>query len=104
MRIVDLRAGYVAHMRSEANRPLEALDELIGIALGAKVHGEVYHLKAAGEANWPWIAFGSDAESSAPEGVFLKSSTHPRVYGNFARLLCRYVRDDKLITLPDAVA
>jgi N-acyl-D-amino-acid deacylase len=51
----------------------------------------------------PWVAFGSDAESSAPEGVFLKSSTHPRAYGNFARLLGHYVRDEKVITLPDAI-
>ena len=43
----------------------------------------------------PWMSFGSDAESQAPEGVFLKSSTHPRAYGNFARLLGKYVRDEK---------
>jgi N-acyl-D-amino-acid deacylase len=244
--------GYIAHMRSEANRLLEATDELIGIARDAKVHGEIYHMKAAGQANWPkmaeviarvdaaraagvsisanmytyvagatgldaamppwvqeggldawvkrlqdpairsrviaemrtptdawenlgmmagspervkfigfktdklkpltgmtlaqvmkqrgtsaedtmidlviedhtrietayflmsednvklgikqsWVAFGSDAESSAPEGVFLKSSTHPRAYGNFARLLGRYVRNEKVITLPEAI-
>jgi len=248
----EFGGGYVAHLRSEANRLLEAEDELIGIARDAKVHGEIYHLKAAGEANWPkmaqaiaridaaraagvsvsanmytyvagatgldaamppwvqeggldewvkrlqdpavrakvivemrtptdawenlwlmagspdrvkfigfktdalkpltgktlaevmalrgtsaentmidlviedhsrietayflmseenvrlgiaqpWVAFGSDAESSAPEGVFLKSSTHPRAYGNFARLLGRYARDEKIITLPDAI-
>ncbi len=51
----------------------------------------------------PYMSFGSDAESSAPEGVFLQSSTHPRAYGNFARLLGRYVRDEKLIPLPEAV-
>jgi N-acyl-D-amino-acid deacylase len=51
----------------------------------------------------PWISFGSDAASMAPEGVFLKSSAHPRSYGNFARLLGRYVRDEKLVTLPEAV-
>jgi len=244
--------GFVAHIRSEGNRFLEAVDELIGIARDAGVHGEIYHLKAAGESNWPkmaqaiaaieaarargvsvsanmytyiagatgldaamppwvqeggldawvkrlrdpairarvlkemrtptdawenlalaagsperirfigfksealkpltgmtlaqvaakrgtdhedtmidlviedhsrvdtayflmsednvrlgirqpWMAFGSDAESSAPEGVFLLSSTHPRAYGNFARLLGRYSRDEKLITLEDAV-
>ena len=244
--------GYVAHLRSEANRLLEATDELIGIARGAKVHGEVYHLKAAGRRNWPkmakaiarieaaraqgvsvaanmytyvagatgldaamppwvqeggldawverlkdpairarviaemkkpsddwenlwlmagsgtrvrflgfktdalkpltgltlsevarqrgkspeetmvdlvvedhsrvetayflmseanvrlgvkqpWVSFGSDAESAAPEGVFLKSSTHPRAYGNFARLLGRYVREMKVMTLAEAV-
>jgi N-acyl-D-amino-acid deacylase len=51
----------------------------------------------------PWVSLGSDAEALAPEGVFLKSSTHPRAYGNFARLLGRYVRDEKLITLADAI-
>jgi N-acyl-D-amino-acid deacylase len=230
--------GFVAHIRSEGNRFLEAVDELITIAREAGVHGEIYHLKAAGQANWPkmaqaiarieaaraaglsisadmytytagatgleasmppwvqeggldewvrrlrepatrarvlkemrtptdawenlglaagspdrirfigfktpalkpltgltlaqvaakrgtspedtmidlvvedhsrvetayflmsednvrlgirqpWVSFGSDAESSAPEGVFLLSSTHPRAYGNFARLLGR---------------
>ena len=39
----------------------------------------------------PWMSFGSDAEAPAPEGVFLKSSTHPRAYGNFARVLGHYV-------------
>jgi N-acyl-D-amino-acid deacylase len=244
--------GYIAHLRSEADRFLEALDELIGIARSAGVHAEVYHLKAAGRHNWPkmaqaierieaaraegvpvsanmytyvagatgldaamppwvqeggldawvarlkdpgqraktiqamrtlsplwenlyrmagspdrvkfigfrsealkpltgrtlaevmaergtdaentiidlvvedhsrvdtayflmseenvelgirqpWVAFGSDAEASAPEGVFLKSSTHPRAYGNFARLLGHYVRERRLIPLEDAV-
>jgi N-acyl-D-amino-acid deacylase len=51
----------------------------------------------------PWMSFGSDAEASAPEGVFLKSSTHPRAYGNFARFLGKYVRDEKTATLADAV-
>jgi len=51
----------------------------------------------------PWVSFGSDAEVSAPEGVFLKSSTHPRAYGNFARLLGKYVREEKVIPLPEAV-
>lgn len=248
----EFGGGYIAHMRSEANRLLEAEDELIGIARDAGVHGELYHMKAAGKANWPkmpevlarieaaraagvsvsanmytyvagatgldaamppwvqeggldawvnrlrdpatrrrvlaemraptdawenlwlmagapdrvlfigfktgrlkpltgmtlaqvmkkrgtsaedtmidlviedhtrietayflmseanvamgiaapWVTFGSDAESSAPEGVFLESSTHPRAYGNFARLLGKYVREEKLLTLPDAI-
>jgi len=51
----------------------------------------------------PWVSFGSDAASTAPEGVFLKSSTHPRAYGNFARLLGRYVRDEQVISLPEAI-
>ncbi len=51
----------------------------------------------------PWVSFCSDAGSMAPEGVFLKSSTHPRAYGNFARLLGRYVRDERLVPLEEAV-
>jgi N-acyl-D-amino-acid deacylase len=244
--------GYITHMRSEGDRLLEAVDETIGVARAAGVPTEIYHLKAAGEANWPklaqviekveaarreglkvtadmytytagatgfdaclppwsreggwgrtferirdgetrarilaemrgpgadwenicrltgsperirlvafrseslkpltgktlaevaaargrspedtildlvvedesrvgvvffmmseenvrrqirlpWVAFGSDAGSMAPEGIFLKSSTHPRAYGNFARLLGRYVRDEKLVPLEEAV-
>ena len=51
----------------------------------------------------PWVSFGSDAASMATEGVFLRSSTHPRAYGNFSRLLGKYVREEKLITLQEAV-
>jgi N-acyl-D-amino-acid deacylase len=51
----------------------------------------------------PWVSFGSDAASLAPEGAFLKSSTHPRAYGNFARLLAKYTRQEKLIPLQEAV-
>ena len=51
----------------------------------------------------PWVSFGSDAASMAAEGVFLKTSTHPRAYGNFARLLGKYVRDEHVIPLEDAV-
>lgn len=51
----------------------------------------------------PWMAFGSDAESLAPEGVFLLSNTHPRAYGNVARLLGKYVRDEKVISLQEAI-
>jgi N-acyl-D-amino-acid deacylase len=51
----------------------------------------------------PWVSFGSDAGSLAPEGVFLKSNPHPRAYGNFARLLGRYVRDEHVIPLAEAV-
>jgi N-acyl-D-amino-acid deacylase len=51
----------------------------------------------------PWVSFGSDAESSAPEGVFLKSSTHPRAFGNFANLLGHFVRDEHVISLAEGV-
>ncbi|HEX6375758.1 MAG TPA: D-aminoacylase [Allosphingosinicella sp.] len=55
------------------------------------------------EVALPWMSFGSDASAQAPEGVFLKSSTHPRAYGNFARVLGKYVRDEKAVTLEEAV-
>jgi N-acyl-D-amino-acid deacylase len=51
----------------------------------------------------PWVSFGSDAASMAPEPPFTKSSTHPRAYGNFARVLGKYVRDDKVLSLAEAV-
>jgi len=51
----------------------------------------------------PWVSFGSDAASQAPEGPFLKSNPHPRAYGTFARLLGRYTRDEKLIPLEAAI-
>ncbi|CAN5226047.1 D-aminoacylase [soil metagenome] len=51
----------------------------------------------------PWVSFDSDAESLAPEGVFLKSNPHPRAYGNFARLLGKYVREERVITLEEAI-
>jgi len=51
----------------------------------------------------PWMSFGSDADSQAPEGVFLQSSTHPRTYGNVARLLGKYVRDEKRVPLSEAI-
>ena len=247
-----LGGRYISHIRSEGNRFLEAIDELIAIARAAKIPAEIYHLKAAGEANWtkldsairkieaaraegleitadmytytagstgldaamppwvqaggylawagrlrdpqtresvrremlapttdwenlmrlsgspdrvllvafknpalkpltgktlgdvarmrgttpedtaidlviedgsrvqciyflmseenvrkqialPWMAFGSDSPSQAPEGVFLQSSVHPRAYGTFARLLGKYVRDEKVIPLEEAV-
>jgi N-acyl-D-amino-acid deacylase len=55
------------------------------------------------ETTLPWMSFASDAEAPAPEGIFLKSNSHPRAYGNFAKLLATYVRTDKAVTLQDAI-
>ncbi len=55
------------------------------------------------QINLPWVSFGSDAGSMPAESVFLKSSTHPRAYGNFARLLGKYVREEKVIPLEEAI-
>ena len=93
----------VARMRGKS--PEETAMDLV-VEDGSRV-GTVYFLMSEDnvrrQIKLPWMSFGSDAESAAPEGVFLKSSTHPRAYGNFARLLGRYVRDEKLIALPEAV-
>jgi len=51
----------------------------------------------------PWVSFGSDEQSLAPEGVFLKSNPHPRAYGNVSRLLGKYTREEKIIPLVEAV-
>ncbi|MBL0916754.1 MAG: amidohydrolase family protein, partial [Sphingopyxis sp.] len=93
----------VAAMRGKS--PEETAMDLV-IEDGSRV-GTVYFLMSEDnvrrQVQLPWMSFGSDASSQAPEGVFLKSSTHPRTYGNFARLLGRYVRDEKLVTLEQAV-
>jgi N-acyl-D-amino-acid deacylase len=51
----------------------------------------------------PWVSFGSDEASQAPEGNFIKSNCHPRAYGTFARVLGKYVREEKVLTLADAI-
>lgn len=51
----------------------------------------------------PWLSFGSDEGSYSNEGVFLKSNAHPRAYGNVSRLLGKYVRDEKIISLQEAI-
>jgi len=97
------RLSEVAKMRGTS--PEETAIDLV-IEDGTRVD-TVYFLMSEDnvrkQIKLPYMSFGSDAESSAPEGVFLQSSTHPRAYGNVARLLGRYVRDEKLISLPEAV-
>jgi N-acyl-D-amino-acid deacylase len=51
----------------------------------------------------PWVSFGSDADSPATEDPFLRSNPHPRAYGNFARWLGRYVRDERLVPLEEGI-
>jgi N-acyl-D-amino-acid deacylase len=93
----------VAEMRGKS--PEETAMDLV-IEDESRV-GTVYFLMSEDnvrrQVGLPWMSFGSDAESQEPVGVFLKSSTHPRAYGNFARLLGKYVRDEKAARLPDAI-
>ena len=51
----------------------------------------------------PWVSFGADSDPEGVDGVFLKFSAHPRTFGNFARVYARYVREEKLITVPEAI-
>jgi N-acyl-D-amino-acid deacylase len=85
--------------------PEEAAIELV-IRDGSRV-GTVYFLmdedNVKRQMQLPYMSFGSDAEAMAPEGAFLKSNPHPRAYGNFARVLGKYVRDEQVLTLQDAV-
>ena len=85
--------------------PEETAIELV-IADGSRV-GTVYFLMSEEnikkQLKIPYLTFGSDAGAPAAEGVFIKSNTHPRAYGNVARLLGKYVRDEKVIPMKEAI-
>jgi N-acyl-D-amino-acid deacylase len=89
-------------------RGVSAQDAAIDLVIedGSRV-GVAYFLMSEDnvrrEVALPWVSFDSDADAPAPEGVFLKSSRHPRTYGNFARVLAHYVREQKVITLQEAI-
>jgi N-acyl-D-amino-acid deacylase len=93
----------VARMRGED--PVETIMNLV-LEDRSRI-GTIYFLMSEDnikkQIRQPWVSFGSDAASIAPEGNFLKSAAHPRAYGNFARLLGKYVREEKVISLAEAV-
>jgi N-acyl-D-amino-acid deacylase len=93
----------VAAMRGVS--PEEAAMQLVAED-GSRV-GTAYFLMSEDnirrEVALPWVSFGSDAAAPAPEGVFLLSAEHPRAYGNFVRVLAKYVRDEKVISLQEAI-
>jgi N-acyl-D-amino-acid deacylase len=89
-------------------RGKDAVETILDLILEDRSRvGAVYFLMAEEnmkkQMRQPWVSFGSDGASLATEGVFLKSSTHPRAYGNFTRLLGKYVREEKVISLTEAV-
>ena len=95
--------GEVARQRGKS--PEETAADLI-VADGTRIQVVYFGMSEDNvrrAVGLPWMSFGSDAASMAPEGIFLKSSTHPRAYGNFARVLGKYVRDEKAAALPDAI-
>jgi N-acyl-D-amino-acid deacylase len=93
----------VARLRGKS--PEDTAMDLV-IEDGSRV-GTVYFLMSEENVKrqiaLPWVAFCSDSESQAPEGPFLKTNPHPRAYGSFARLLGKYVRDEQVISLEEAV-
>ncbi len=101
--LVGKSLAEVARLRSTS--PEETAIDLV-IEDGSRV-GAVYFLMSEDNVRrqiaLPWMTFDSDGESQAPEGPFLKKNPHPRAYGNFARLLGHYVRDEKIIPLEEAV-
>jgi N-acyl-D-amino-acid deacylase len=93
----------VAQMRGE-----NPVDTIMNLVLEDRSRvGTVYFMMSEDNIRkqiaLPWVSFGSDAASMAPEPPFTKSSVHPRAYGNFARLLGKYVRDEKVISLEEAI-
>lgn len=93
----------VAKMRGKS--PEETAIDLV-IQDGSRV-GTVYFLMTEEnikkQIKLPYMSFGSDAGTMSPEGVFSKNSTHPRAFGNFARLLGKYVREENVISLEEAI-
>jgi len=101
--LVGKTLGEVARERGQ--RPEEVMADLI-VADGSRIQVAYFSMKEANVARataLPWMSFGSDASSQANEGVFMLSSTHPRAYGNFARVLGKYARDERRMSLADAV-
>jgi N-acyl-D-amino-acid deacylase len=97
------RLSEVATMRGTS--PEETAMDLV-IEDGSRVEA-VYFLVSEEnlrrKLRLPWVSFASDSGSIAPEGVFLRSNPHPRAYGNFARWLGRYVRDERLVSLEEGI-
>ena len=112
----------LVEFKSEALKPLtgktlaevakgrgeDPVDTIMNLVLEDRSRvGTVYFMMAEEnlrrQIRLPWISFGSDASSMAPEPPFTRSSAHPRAYGNFARLLGKYVREEKVIPLAEAV-
>jgi len=90
---------------SRKTHPIETMMDLV--AQNGHDVGAVYFLMSEEnvkkQIRLPYVSFCSDSESQSPEGVFLKYNLHPRAYGNFARVLGKYVRDEQVITLEEAV-
>ena len=101
--LIGKSLGEVAKMRGKD--PVETIMDLL-LEDRSRI-GTIYFLMSEDnirkQIRQPWVSFGSDAASIATEGVFVRSAAHPRAYGNFARLLGKYVREENVISLTEAV-
>ena len=101
--LIGKTLGDVAKMRGKD--PIETIMDLL-LEDRSRI-GTIYFMMSEDnikkQIRQPWVSFGSDAASIANEGVFVRSAAHPRAYGNFARLLGKYVREEKVISLTEAV-
>jgi N-acyl-D-amino-acid deacylase len=101
--LIGLTLQEVASKRGQ-----DEVDALIDLVLAdrSRVRGVFFTMSEdnlRSQLRRPWVSIGSDGVSMAPEGAFLHNATHPRAYGNFARLLGRYVREERILTLAEAV-
>ena len=101
-----LTGKTLAEVAETRGTPVEETIMDLIIEDGSRV-GTVYFTQSddvvAKAVSMPWVSFNSDSSSLAPEGVFLKSNPHPRAYGSFARVLGKYVREEQVISLEEAV-
>ncbi|HEX9799888.1 MAG TPA: D-aminoacylase [Thermoanaerobaculia bacterium] len=91
--------------RERGQSPADAAIDLV-IEDGSRVEVAYFLMDETNierQVRLPWVSFGSDADSQAPEGIFLEGMPHPRAYGNFARVLGHYARDRGLIPLAEAI-
>lgn len=97
---------YLSDISDELGKsPKEALIDLI-IEDDSRIQVVYFSMSEenmAKKIRQPWMSFCSDAGSYSPEGLFLNTSTHPRAYGSFARLFAKYVREDRIISLEEAI-
>jgi N-acyl-D-amino-acid deacylase len=88
-------------------RGVDPEDAIIDLVIEDQGAGAAYTIMSEDnlprEIVLPWVSSGSDEQGSAPEGAFLLSSAHPRAYGNFARIFARYVREEHVLTVEEAV-
>jgi N-acyl-D-aspartate/D-glutamate deacylase len=101
--IVGKRLSQIA-----AERKLDNWDTLFAVLTENEGRvGALYHMMSEDDVKtamqFPWVSVGTDSAAIQPEGELGRGQPHPRSYGTFPRILGRYVREQKVLTLPDAI-